>query len=809
MSIAKRIYFGMGAMIALIVCVGGFASYEVSRLAQTFVDYRGTAKSSLQASDIAEDLFEARLASSKFRLVRDPKYVELAHENVAEVLAGVPALYDGMAAYRERDLLNGIPALMEEYAATLDNAVALQAQRNDLVEQTAALGLKARKQLTEIMETALRDNDAQASSLAGIASTNLLLGRFYLERFLVSNNPADSARSTEEIETARAGLQRLLVELQNPRRRDLAQQSIQDLDDFDTAAERVSEVILARNAQYARMDEIGPQALDDMETALDAVVTRQNTLGPAGAKLASNAIMLVATFVALGTLVGAALAFFTGRAVTRQLTKVTEDMSELADGNLDVDIEATEDKTEIAQMVNAMVVFRDNAQKARDLDAEVKEKERREHELKEQERQRAEEIEKEKREKEQRERDAERARMKVLEKFQNDMEKVLGAAAAGDFSNRMSPENDDQSLAALSDVINRLLEATETNIMDLVDCIDSLAQGDLGIRVEGAREGVFLRMKDDFNAALAALSQTMAQIMESGTTVSGTSSDLEAASRAMAKRAEQNAAALEETSAAVEEISASVRQVVANARAADEATQKARESANRTREVSNETEVSINAMTEASDRINSVVKVIEDIAFQINLLALNAGVEAARAGEAGRGFSVVASEVRALAQRSQEAVQEIGEVIEQNNLSVKVGVEKVGLSKNALEGIIAEVELASGQISEIATAVEQQSRGIDEINSSVRSIDSSSQESAASLEEMTASSVSLSDEAKTLADALGQFKGVPNSAPAPQSTNRVVPMRNSEPAPYRGGGQKVAVGGGGSVAEDTSGWEDF
>lgn len=366
-------------------------------------------------------------------------------------------------------------------------------------------------------------------------------------------------------------------------------------------------------------------------------------------------------------------------------------------------------------------------------------------------------------------------RLAMFTEFQTDMESVLGQAAKGIFTNRISDRFQDQSLASLASVINSLLDTIETNISDVADSIDDLSQGNLGVRIKGERQGAFLQLQEDFNAALLTLSKSMSQIMQNGQNVSATSSELEATSRSMAKRAEDSAAAIQQTSAAAEDIATSIRQVVENAKTADAATRKVRDSADKTKKVSDQTEASMHAMTEASTQINRVVKVIEDIAFQINLLALNAGVEAARAGEAGRGFSVVASEVRALAQRSQDAVREISEVIEENNRSVEAGVEQVELSRNALQGIISDVEVASSQISDIAKAVEQQSNGIEEVTRAVRSIDSVSQTNAAALEGMTASSVAMNAEAKSLTTALGHFHGV-EVLPVVKKAGKVIPM---------------------------------
>jgi methyl-accepting chemotaxis protein len=166
----------------------------------------------------------------------------------------------------------------------------------------------------------------------------------------------------------------------------------------------------------------------------------------------------------------------------------------------------------------------------------------------------------------------------------------------------------------------------------------------------------------------------------------------------------------------------------------------------------------MSAIEDSAKRISQIIGVIDEIAFQTNLLALNAGVEAARAGEAGRGFAVVASEVRALAQRSSEAAKEIKTLINASSQQVESGVDLVSRTGDALRDIVTGVEQIVGLVAEISASTQEQATGLAQVNTAINQMDQVTQQNAAMVEESTAASQSLANEAGELAHLVSQFK---------------------------------------------------
>jgi methyl-accepting chemotaxis protein len=226
----------------------------------------------------------------------------------------------------------------------------------------------------------------------------------------------------------------------------------------------------------------------------------------------------------------------------------------------------------------------------------------------------------------------------------------------------------------------------------------------------------------------------------------------------LASRTEQQAAALEETAASMEQLTATVKQNADNAHVATELTANATTIAGKGDSIMTDVVGIMGEIDDSSRRISEITSVINGIAFQTNILALNAAVEAARAGEQGRGFAVVASEVRNLAQRSADAVKEISALIEESTSRVDHGV---GLVKNAgetMKEIMKAVTDVRDIMSDIVSASDEQSRGISQVTQAVHEMDGVTQQNSALVQEASAASASLEDQARRLNEIVQVFR---------------------------------------------------
>ncbi|ALL15111.1 methyl-accepting chemotaxis protein [Caulobacter henricii] len=288
--------------------------------------------------------------------------------------------------------------------------------------------------------------------------------------------------------------------------------------------------------------------------------------------------------------------------------------------------------------------------------------------------------------------------------------------------------------------------------------LESLAQGDLTFCLDDVFPESYRKLQNDFNMAMDRLAETMGVINGAAGGISAGSGEISHAADDLARRTEQQAASLEETAAALDEIVATVRRAADGAGQARRSVETARKDAETGGEIVGRAIAAMEQIEGSSHEIGNIIGVIDEIAFQTNLLALNAGVEAARAGEAGRGFAVVAQEVRALAQRSAEAAKEIKALISASTQQVDQGVSLVGQTGEALRRITSGVVDINRTVAEIAASAEEQATGLAQINTAVNQMDQATQQNAAMVEQSTAASHALSNEAAELTRLVGRFR---------------------------------------------------
>ncbi|HAT7703841.1 methyl-accepting chemotaxis protein [Enterobacter sp. CFEC121] len=316
-------------------------------------------------------------------------------------------------------------------------------------------------------------------------------------------------------------------------------------------------------------------------------------------------------------------------------------------------------------------------------------------------------------------------------------------------------------LALLSAAIVHLLIARLLKrLSDIRDAMHNIANGtnDLSQRLPDSGEDEVAQIAQAFNAFSDKLSVVMVQLRDASESVKNAAQEIAAGNQDLSGRTEQAASSLRETASAVEQITASVTQSNESAAEANDQASKASAAAARGGEVVSQAISTMQSIEVASAKIGDITSVIDGIAFQTNILALNASVEAARAGEQGRGFAVVAGEVRNLASRSAQAAKEIKSLIDSTTDSVATGSRYVHLAGESMDEIRSSIGSVSGIMREISIATSEQMKGIHEINHAVTHLDRMVQQNAELVVQSAAAAGALQSQAGDLAETAGHFR---------------------------------------------------
>ncbi len=855
MKVGKKIRTGFAVVLGLLILVAGVAYFALSNSSDGVARYRAIARNTNILGQVQSNLLMVRMNVKNFLITSDPKIVDTFQECCDKTGA---LLTEGLAQIKNPErvaLLKDSEDMLEKYHAAFGKVVEKQGIRDDRVKNAANVyGPKMEKALTEILTTARRDGDMNAAYSASQATRSLLLGRLYVMKYLESNADADAARVKSEFEDMGGHLDTLDRGLQNRERRALLAQVVPMRKAYTDAFEDIVAAITERNKVVkGTMDVVGPEIADTMEKIKLEYKAEQDTLGPQLMVDNRNATVLAMVVSLLAIVFGLLMARKVAKMIVDPLSEMVTAANGLAQGDTSLRVEA-DSEDEIGELAGAFssliqaektLAIAAEAVGQGDLEVRVEPRSGKDtmgmalkemvtslkdadRVVRKQAAYQAGEVDKLIHNLEKVARGDLDVNLAVAEadadtqsfrdnfvRLNNGVEQTVGAirrladdtlqlaeaAVAGKLDRRADASRHGGDYARIVGGVNETLEAILKPIMEAAEVLERLAERDLTARVMGDYRGDHAKIKNSCNMTAEALHDAMQQVALAVDQVAAAGNQIASSSQAVAEGASEQASSLEETSSSLEEMASMTRQNADNAQQADAMSREAGDVAEQGGQAMGQMSEAMKQIRQAAVGTSAIIRDINEIAFQTNLLALNAAVEAARAGEAGRGFAVVAEEVRNLALRSKDAAKKTEDLINES-VALSEGGEKISVDMNEkLSKVTLSIEKVGGIIGEIASASQEQARGIEQVNKAVAEMDKVTQQNAANSEESSSASEELASQAQELMAMVNRFRlentrknrstAMKRSAPLqPQDTAeskpRIISVTKGKPSPKNG-----------------------